>query len=127
MIRGKCGTESGIDTMMSHGETSCETKYLTTKARQLGLKCDELVRLVKRPLSREEYEKLLRGRGSTRCWTRAAARPQAQPRLTLRITTERPVTVAEGTKRVIDHNEAAAIAGAVRGSPPRSFKKWRVS
>jgi len=28
--------------MMSHGETYCGTEYLTTMARQLGLKRDEL-------------------------------------------------------------------------------------
>jgi hypothetical protein len=55
--------ESGIHTMMSHGETYCGTRYLTTMARQLGLKREELVRLVECPLSRDEYEKLLRGRG----------------------------------------------------------------
>jgi len=60
-----------------------------------------------------------RGRGSTGCWTRAAARPQAQPCLTLRTTTERPVTVAEGTNRLIDPYDAAAIMGAERGSPAR--------
>ena len=57
------GKKSGIHTMMSHGETYCGTKYLTTMARQLGLKRDELVQLVECPLSRDEYEKLLRGRG----------------------------------------------------------------
>jgi len=49
--------------MMSHGETYCGTKYLTTMARQLGLKRDELVQLVECPLSRDQYEKLLRERG----------------------------------------------------------------
>ena len=34
------GKKSGIHTMMSHGETYCGTKYLTTMARQLGLKRD---------------------------------------------------------------------------------------
>ena len=36
--------------MISHGETSCGAKYLTTMARQLGLKRDELVSLVECPL-----------------------------------------------------------------------------
>ena len=49
--------------MMSHGETYCGTKYLTTMARQLGLKRDELVQLVECPLSRDEDEKRLRERG----------------------------------------------------------------
>ena len=35
------------------------------------------------------------------------------PCLTLRTTTERPVTVAEGANRLIDPNDAAAIVGAV--------------
>ena len=55
--------ESGIHTMMSHAETYCGTKYLTTMARQLGLKRDELVQLVECPLSRDEYQTLLRERG----------------------------------------------------------------
>jgi hypothetical protein len=41
----------------------CGTKYLTTMARQLGLKRDELMQLVECPLSRDEYETLLRERG----------------------------------------------------------------
>ena len=49
--------------MISHGETSCGAKYLTTMARQLGLKRDELVQLVECPLSRDQYEKLIRERG----------------------------------------------------------------
>jgi len=57
------GRKSGIHTMMSHGETYCGTKYLTTKARQLGLNREELVQLVECPLSRDEYETLLRERG----------------------------------------------------------------
>jgi hypothetical protein len=32
-----CGKESGIHTMMSHGEIYCGTSCLTTMARQLGL------------------------------------------------------------------------------------------
>ena len=57
------GKKSGIHTMMSYGETSCGTKYLTTMARRLGLKRHELVSLVECPLSRDEYEKLLHERG----------------------------------------------------------------
>jgi len=57
------GKKSGMRAMMSHGETYCGTKYLTTMARQLGLKRDELVQLVECPLSRDQYEKLLRERG----------------------------------------------------------------
>jgi len=49
--------------MISHGETYCGARYLTTMARQPGLKRDELVSLVEGPLSRDEYEKLLRERG----------------------------------------------------------------
>ena len=49
--------------MISHGETYCGARYLTTMARQLGLKRDEFVGLVECPLSRDEYEKLLRERG----------------------------------------------------------------
>jgi len=49
--------------MISHGETNCGAKYLTTMARQLALKRDEFVSLVECPLSRDEYEKLLRERG----------------------------------------------------------------
>ena len=37
------------------------------------------------------------------------------PCLTLRTTTERPVTVAEGTNRLVDPHDAAAIVGAVDG------------
>jgi len=48
---------------MSHGEIYCGTAYLTTMARQLGLKRDEFVGLVECSLSRDEYEKLLRERG----------------------------------------------------------------
>jgi len=58
-----CGKESGIHTMMSHGEIYCGTSCLTTMARQLGLKRDEIVQLVECALSRDEYEKRLRGRG----------------------------------------------------------------
>jgi len=57
------GKKSGIHTMISHGEPCCGAKYLTTMARQLGLKRDELVSLVECPLSREKYERLLRERG----------------------------------------------------------------
>jgi len=35
------------------------------------------------------------------------------PCLTLRTTTERPVTIAEGTNRLVDPHDAAAIVGAV--------------
>ena len=35
------------------------------------------------------------------------------PCLTLRTSTERPVTVAEGTNRLVDPYDAAAIVGAV--------------
>ena len=49
--------------MISHGETYCGARYLTTMARQLGLKRHEFVSLVECPLSRDEYEKLLRERG----------------------------------------------------------------
>ena len=49
--------------MISHGEPCCGAKYLTTMARQLALKRDEFVSLVECPLSRDEYEKLLRERG----------------------------------------------------------------
>ena len=45
----------------------------------------------------------------------------------LRTTTERPVTIAGGTNRLIDPNEAAAIVGAEQGSPPREDKERRVS
>jgi hypothetical protein len=39
---------------MSHAETYCGTKYLTTMARQLGVERDELVHLVECPPSRVE-------------------------------------------------------------------------
>lgn len=55
-------TSKGFDEV-NRGETSCGTKYLTTMARQLGLKRDEFAQLVECPLSRDEYEKLLRERG----------------------------------------------------------------
>ena len=42
----------------------------------------------------------------------------------LRTTTERPVTIAGGTNRLIDPNEAAAIVGAEQGSPTREDKEW---
>jgi hypothetical protein len=45
--------------MMSHGEIYCGTRYLTTMARQLGLKRDEIVQLVECALSRDEYERAL--------------------------------------------------------------------
>ena len=55
-------TSKGFDEV-NRGESYCGTKYLITMARQLGLKRDEFVQLVECPLSRGEYEKLLRERG----------------------------------------------------------------
>jgi hypothetical protein len=54
---------------------------------------------------------------------RAGLTPATDP---LRTTTERPVTAAGGTNRLIEPSEAAAIMGAERGSPPREDKEWRV-
>ena len=55
-------TSKGFDEV-NRGETYCGTRYLTTMARQLGLNREELVQLVECPLSRDEYETLLRERG----------------------------------------------------------------
>ena len=49
------------------------------------------------------------------------------PRVDVDLLPPRPVTVAGGTNRLIDPNEAAAIVGAEQGSPPREDKERLVS
>ncbi len=42
------------------------------------------------------------------------------PCLTLRTTTERPITITEGTNRLVDPYDAVAVAGAVNETLARS-------
>jgi hypothetical protein len=65
---------------MSHGETYCGTKYLTTMSRQLGLKREELVQLVERSLMTIPFRPVPRAASWFATHTGAAmGRPRTMP------------------------------------------------
>ena len=56
------GLDTPIQTKISHSATDIDKKLIALMAKQCMLKKDEFVDLVKCPLSRESYEKILTGK-----------------------------------------------------------------